>query len=89
MQSESFRSRAKRCGVAQRGVNRCGAIQPIGDIMSHGPHKCLGLDGRADGRFDRYCVEWGGHKGHCARWDAVGYDICKVCILNEDGVCYS
>ena len=56
--------------------------------MSHGPHKCLGLDGRG-GRFDRCCTGYGGHGGCCARYDAVGYDICKVCILNEDGVCYS
>ena len=56
--------------------------------VSHGPHKCLGLDGKG-GLFDKHCVEWGGHKGYCARHDAVGYDICKVCIFNEDGVCYS
>ena len=56
--------------------------------VSHGPHKCLGLDGKG-GMFDKHCVEWGGHKGYCARHDAVGYDICKVCIFNEDGVCYS
>ena len=57
-------------------------------MVSHGPHKCLGLDGKG-GQFDRHCVGWGGHGGYCARWDAVGYNICKVCILNEDGVCYS
>ena len=56
--------------------------------VSHGPHKCLGLDGRG-GRFDPYCVQFGGKQGHYARWDAVGYAICKVCILNEDGVGYN
>ena len=62
---------------------------PLVAAMSHGPHKFLGIEGRADGKFDRHCVGWGGHNGYCARWDAVGYDICNACILNEDGVCYS
>ena len=57
-------------------------------MVSHGPHKCLGLDGKG-GRFDWHCVGWGGRGGYCARWDAVGYNICKVCILNEDSICYT
>ena len=56
--------------------------------MSHGPHKCLGLDGKG-GRFDWNCGGWGGRGGSCARWDAVRYNICKACILNEDSVCYT
>ena len=57
-------------------------------MVSHGPYKCLGLDGMG-GRFDKWCVGWGGKAGYCARWDAVGYNICKVCILNEDSICYT
>ena len=56
--------------------------------VSHGPHKCLGLDGWG-GRFDPYCGQYGGKQGHCARYDAVGYAICKVCILNEDSTVYN
>ena len=56
--------------------------------MSHGPYKCLGLDGMG-GRFDKWCVGWGGKAGYCVRWNAVGYNICKVCILNEDSICYT
>ena len=56
--------------------------------VTHGPHKCLGLDG-SGGRFDPHCSEFGGRHGHYARLDAVGYAICKACILNKDGVDYN